>query len=193
MNDPVFWLGLSVGLVAVGILAVILTLLPAVIQLGRAAQSVERFFDTLLRELPPTLEALRLTSLEVSEIADSLDEGVKGAGQVVKQVNRSIEGARTKPRAPKSISAAFGQGYGQLGRRCPAKCPPLLARFTTRGCAHPTRPTVLSPSLPQPFPWGMFALLPTDPRQRDPSPMPNLPDRTSPIPRRSSGSSERQA
>jgi hypothetical protein len=78
MSDPVFWLGLSVGLVAVAILAVILTLLPAVIQLGRAAQSVERFFDTLLRELPPTLEALRLTSLEVSEIADSLDEGVKG-------------------------------------------------------------------------------------------------------------------
>jgi malonyl CoA-acyl carrier protein transacylase len=41
MSDPVFWLGLSVGLVAVAILAVILTLLPAVIQLGRAAQSVE--------------------------------------------------------------------------------------------------------------------------------------------------------
>lgn len=98
MTDPVFWLGLSVGLVAVGILAVVITLLPAVIQLGRAAQSVERFFDTLLRELPPTLEALRLTSLEVSEIADSLDEGVKGAGQVVKQVNRSIEGARTQAR-----------------------------------------------------------------------------------------------
>ncbi|MEN9210225.1 MAG: hypothetical protein Q6J46_08010, partial [Thermostichus sp. DG02_2_bins_29] len=82
----------------VGILAVVVTLLPAVIQLGRAAQSVERFFDTLLRELPPTLEALRLTSLEVSEVADSLDEGVKGAGQVVKQVNRSIEGARIQAR-----------------------------------------------------------------------------------------------
>ncbi len=31
MTEPVFWLGLSVGLVAVAILAVILTLLPAVI------------------------------------------------------------------------------------------------------------------------------------------------------------------
>lgn len=194
MNDPVFWLGLSVGLVAVGILAVILTLLPAVIQLGRAAQSVERFFDTLLRELPPTLEALRLTSLEVSEIADSLDEGVKGAGQVVKQVNRSIEGARTQARGAqvniRSLWAGVRAAWQTLSGEVP---PPLLARFITRGCAHPTRPTVLSPSLPQPFPWGMFALLPTDPRQRDPKPLPNLPDRTSPIPRRSSGSSERQA
>jgi hypothetical protein len=98
MNNPVFWLGLSVGLVAAGLFAVIITLLPAVIQLGRAAKSVERFFDTLLQELPPTLEALRLTTLEVSEIADSVDEGVKGAGQVVKQVNQSIEGARTSAR-----------------------------------------------------------------------------------------------
>lgn len=96
MTDPIFWLGLSVGLVAAGLFAVVVTLVPAVIQLGRAAKSVERFFDTLLRELPPTLEALRLTSLEVSEIADSVDEGVKGAGQVVKQVGRSFTGAQTQ-------------------------------------------------------------------------------------------------
>jgi len=126
MNDPVFWLGLSVGLVAVGILAVILTLLPAVIQLGRAAQSVERFFDTLLRELPPTLEALRLTSLEVSEIADSLDEGVKGAGQVVKQVNRSIEGARTQARGAqvniRSLWAGVRAAWQTLSGEVPPPC-----------------------------------------------------------------------
>lgn len=96
MTDPIFWLGLSVGLVAAGLFAVVITLVPAVIQLGRAAKSVERFFDTLLRELPPTLEALRLTSLEVSEIADSVDEGVKGAGQAVKQVSRSLSGAQSQ-------------------------------------------------------------------------------------------------
>jgi len=71
MTDPIFWLGLSVGLVAAGLFAVVITLVPAVIQLGRAAKSVERFFDTLLRELPPTLEALRLTSLEVSDLTAS--------------------------------------------------------------------------------------------------------------------------
>ncbi len=96
MDNPIFWLGLSVGLVAAGLFTVVVTMIPAVIQLGRAAKSVERFFDTLLQELPPTLEAIRLTTLEVSEIADSVDDGVKGAGQVVQQVNRSLEGARTQ-------------------------------------------------------------------------------------------------
>ncbi|MFS8794482.1 hypothetical protein [Synechococcus sp. R55.8] len=139
MNDPVFWLGLSVGLVAVGILAVILTLLPAVIQLGRAAQSVERFFDTLLRELPPTLEALRLTSLEVSEIADSLDEGVKGAGQVVKQVNRSIEGARTQAQGAQVNIRSFWAGVRAAWQTLSGEVPP------TTGAIHNPR---LRPSDP---------------------------------------------
>ncbi|ABC99567.1 uncharacterized protein YoxC [Thermostichus sp. MS-CIW-21] len=124
MTEPVFWLGLSVGLVAVAILAVILTLLPAVIQLGRAAQSVERFFDTLLRELPPTLEALRLTSLEVSEIADSLDEGVKGAGQVVKQVNRSLEGARKQARGAQVNVRSFWAGVRAAWQALSSETPP---------------------------------------------------------------------
>ncbi|MFT0798701.1 hypothetical protein [Synechococcus sp. R5-12] len=139
MTDPVFWLGLSVGLVAVGILAVILTLLPAVIQLGRAAQSVERFFDTLLRELPPTLEALRLTSLEVSEIADSLDEGVKGAGQVVKQVNRSIEGARTQAQGAQVNIRSFWAGVRAAWQTLSGEVPP------TTGAIHNPR---LRPSDP---------------------------------------------
>ncbi|MGQ9838754.1 MAG: hypothetical protein ACUVRV_12530 [Cyanobacteriota bacterium] len=124
MTDPVFWLGLSVGLVAVAILAVVMTLLPAVIQLGRAAQSVERFFDTLLRELPPTLEALRLTSLEVSEIADSLDEGVKGAAQVVKQVNRSIEGARTQARGAQINARSVWAGIRAAWQTLSGQVPP---------------------------------------------------------------------
>ncbi|MFS8867408.1 hypothetical protein [Synechococcus sp. H65.1] len=124
MSDPVFWLGLSVGLVAVAILAVILTLLPAVIQLGRAAQSVERFFDTLLRELPPTLEALRLTSLEVSEIADSLDEGVKGAGQVVKQVSRSLEGARAQAQGAQVNVRSFWAGVRAAWQTLASGAPP---------------------------------------------------------------------
>lgn len=115
MTEPVFWLGLSVGLVAVAILAVILTLLPAVIQLGRAAQSVERFFDTLLRELPPTLEALRLTSLEVSEIADSLDEGVKG-GRTGGEAGEPLpgRGPQASPRRSGQCPQLLGRGTGGL-------------------------------------------------------------------------------
>ncbi|GAB4217062.1 MAG: hypothetical protein OHK0012_20610 [Synechococcales cyanobacterium] len=110
LTEPIFWLGLSVGLVAAGILAVLLTLLPAVIQLGNAARSIQLFFDTLQRELPPTLEALRLTSLEVSDIADTVDEGVKSAAQVVKQVNRSIDGAKSQAKSTQRNVRSFWAG-----------------------------------------------------------------------------------
>lgn len=98
MNDPVFWLGLSVGLVGAGLLAVFITLVPAVVQLAAAAASVQKFFDTLSRDLPPTLEALRLTGLEVSEVVNSVDDGVKGASQIVQRVDRSISGASAQAR-----------------------------------------------------------------------------------------------
>lgn len=110
LTEPVFWLGLSVGLVAAGIFALLLTLLPAVVQLGQAARSIQLFFDTLQRELPPTLEALRLTSLEVSEIADTVDEGVKSATQVVKTVNRSLDGAKTQVKSTQITARSLWAG-----------------------------------------------------------------------------------
>lgn len=163
MTDPIFWLGLSVGLVAAGLFAVVITLVPAVIQLGRAAKSVERFFDTLLRELPPTLEALRLTSLEVSEIADSVDDGVKGAGQVAKQVGRSVSGAQSqaqgaqvnaqslwagvqagwqtfvKTSTTKQLSAGSRSGSPQLTQ--PQVPPSLPTDLTSRPSPSPARPS----------------------------------------------------
>ncbi|MDX2271830.1 MAG: DUF948 domain-containing protein [Cyanobacteriota bacterium] len=151
MDDPIFWLGLSVGLVAAGLFAVVVTLVPAVIQLGRAAQSVERFFDTLLRELPPTLEALRLTTLEVSEIADSVDEGVKGAGQVVKQVGQSLEGARSQARGAQVNARSAWAGL-QAAWKTFREDPPAMAanRLPTAPPARPlSRQSVASnPPLP---------------------------------------------
>ena len=67
MSDPIFWLGLSVGLVAASLVTVLIALLPAVSELQRAARSVEKLADTLSRDLPPTLDALRLTGLELGE------------------------------------------------------------------------------------------------------------------------------
>jgi hypothetical protein len=64
--------------------------------LGRAARSAEKLFDTLRRELPPTLEAIRLTGLEISDLTDDVSEGVKSAGQVVKQVDQSLSGAKNQ-------------------------------------------------------------------------------------------------
>ena len=90
MIDPLFWLGLSILLVAVSLTAVLIAAIPAIQELGRAARSVEKLADTLRRELPPTLEAIRLTGLEISDLTDDVSEGVKSAGQVAKQVDQSL-------------------------------------------------------------------------------------------------------
>lgn len=94
MIEPLFWLGLSILLVAVSLTAVLVTAIPALQELARAARSAEKLFDTLRRDLPPTLEAIRLTGLEISELTDDVSDGVKSASQVVKQVDRSIDGAK---------------------------------------------------------------------------------------------------
>jgi uncharacterized protein YoxC len=92
--DPLFWLGLSILLVAVSLTAVLVAALPALQELARAARSVEKLADTLRRELPPTLEAIRLTGLEITELTDDVSQGVSSAGQVVQQVDRSIDSAK---------------------------------------------------------------------------------------------------
>ncbi len=90
MIDPLFWLGLSLLLVAVSLTAVLVAAVPALQEIARAARSIEKLADTLSRELPPTLEAIRLTGLEISDLTDDITEGVKSAGQVVKQVDQSV-------------------------------------------------------------------------------------------------------
>ncbi len=94
MIDPLFWLGLSILLVAVSLTAVLVAAVPALQELARAARSAEKLFDTLRRDLPPTLDAIRLTGLEISDLTDDVSEGVKSAGQVVKQVDQSLDQAR---------------------------------------------------------------------------------------------------
>lgn len=94
MIDPIFWLGFSLLLVAVSLTAVLVVAIPALQELARAARSAEKLFDTLRREFPPTLEAIRLTGLEISELTDDLNDGVKSATDVVKQVDQSLNSAR---------------------------------------------------------------------------------------------------
>jgi uncharacterized protein YoxC len=92
--DPLFWLGLSVLLVAISLTAVLVALLPTLRELGRAARSAEKLFDTLSRELPPTLESIRLTGLELTDLTDDVGQSVQSAGRVVKQVDQSLLGVR---------------------------------------------------------------------------------------------------
>lgn len=91
MIDPLFWLGLSILLVAVSLTAVLVAALPALQELARAARSAEKLFDTLRRDLPPTLEAIRLTGLEISDLTDDVSDGVKSAVQVAQQVDQSLD------------------------------------------------------------------------------------------------------
>ena len=96
MIDPLFWLGLSILLVAVSLTAVLVVAVPAFQELGRAARSVAKLAETLQRELPPTLEAIRLTGLEISDLTNDVNEGVKSAGQVVKQVDQSVSSTKNQ-------------------------------------------------------------------------------------------------
>jgi len=94
MIDPLFWLGLSILLVAFSLTVFLVAALPALQEIGRAARSIEKLIDTLRRELPPTLEAIRLTGMEISDLSDDVSDGVKSAGQVVKQVDQSLDSAK---------------------------------------------------------------------------------------------------
>jgi uncharacterized protein YoxC len=94
VTEPLFWLGLSLLLVALSLTAVLIAAIPALQELARAARSAEKLFDTLSRELPPTLDSIRMTGLEITDLTEDVSEGVKSAGQVVKQVDQSLDGAR---------------------------------------------------------------------------------------------------
>ncbi|WP_008316854.1 DUF948 domain-containing protein [Leptolyngbya sp. PCC 6406] len=120
MIDPLFWLGLSFLLVAVSLTAVLLVLLPAVQELSRAARSVEKLCDTISRELPPTLESIRLTSLEITELTDDVNTGVQQAGRVVKQVDQSLSTVRQQTQrvqvGTRSLMAGVRAAWGTLTR-----------------------------------------------------------------------------
>lgn len=90
ITDPLFWLALSLLLVAVSLTAVLVTALPAFWELARAARSAEKLFNTLNQELPPTLEAIRLTGLEITDLTAEVGGGVQSATEVIKQVDQSI-------------------------------------------------------------------------------------------------------
>jgi hypothetical protein len=85
---------MSILLVAISLTAVLVVAIPALQELARAARSAEKLFDTLARELPPTLNAIRNTGLEITDLTEDVSEGVKSASQVVKQFDQSLDGAR---------------------------------------------------------------------------------------------------
>lgn len=120
MSEAIFLLGLSFLLVVVCLTILLLTAVPAFQELAKAANSIIRLADTLTRELPATLEAIRMTGLELSELSDELNQGAKNAGEAVKQVNDGIKGvkkgASSASIATKSAFAGIKAGLKSLGR-----------------------------------------------------------------------------
>lgn len=155
MIDPLFWLGLSILLVAVSLAAVLVALLPAVQEIARAARSIEKLADTLNRELPPTLESIRLTGMEISELTDDVTDGVKSAGQVVKNVDQTISSAKTQAKkvqvstrslltgvkaAWKSFNRSNNNNITPSGHRSVDRLPPgqrMSVDFPDRSSSYP--------------------------------------------------------
>ncbi|BAU43399.1 hypothetical protein [Leptolyngbya sp. O-77] len=111
MSDPLFWLALSLLLVAVSLTAVLVALLPAVRELSRAARSAEKLFDTLNRDLPPTLDAIRRTGLELTDLTDDVSEGVQSAGRMVKQVDQSLLGVQQQAKKAQRVTRSLVVGF----------------------------------------------------------------------------------
>jgi uncharacterized protein YoxC len=133
MPEAIFLLGLSFLLVVVCLTILLITAIPTFKELAKAANSVTRLADTLTRELPATLEAIRLTGMEVSELSDELNQGAKNAGEAVKQVNDGIKGVRQGASkasiTTQSFFAGIKAGLKSLGRprrqrRSPPELPP---------------------------------------------------------------------
>ncbi|WP_017293682.1 hypothetical protein [Geminocystis herdmanii] len=110
MTEPFFWLGFSLCLVSVSLTAVLITLIPVVQELSRAARSAEKLFDTLNREFPNTLDAIRNTNLELTELSGEMKEGVKSASGAVKQIDRTLVTAKKQVETVQIKSRGFWAG-----------------------------------------------------------------------------------
>ncbi len=130
-------------LVAVSLTAVLVTLIPAVQALARAARSVEKLADTLSREFPPTLEAIRLTGLEISELTDDVSDGVQSAGDVVKQVDQSLGSAKKQAQnvqvTTRSVVTGIKAAWKTLTRK-----PPMSGRGRGGDRLSPSQRSALS-------------------------------------------------
>ena len=84
--------------------------LPAIQEIASAARSAEKLFDILSRELPPTLEAIRLTGTELASLSDDVSQNVQAASRVVGQVDQSLSGIRQQAQQVQVTTLSLGAG-----------------------------------------------------------------------------------
>jgi len=96
MSNPLFWLAFSLFLVSISLTAVLVAAFPAFLELARVARSAEKLIDTLEKELPPTLQVLRLTGEELSDLTNDVNSSVKRATQAVQKLDRGVTTAKNQ-------------------------------------------------------------------------------------------------
>jgi len=169
--NPIFWLVLSFLLVSVSLTAVLVVLVPAVVELSRAARSFEKLCDTIDRDLPPTLEAIRQTTAEIARLTDEVNVGVHNAGRVAQHVDQSVSSVRSQAKraqvSTRSLMAGMGAAWSMLTKpETPSDRPPHPASPPYRTGGSRSHSPQRSPAQSTPAP----ASRPTQPPPTAPHP-----------------------
>lgn len=117
-------------------------------ELARAARSAEKLLDTLNREMPATLQDLRLTGKELAVLSDEVSGSVQSARSVVQQVDQGLIEAKVHAQratiTTRSLfagaTAAFRVLTGQPRRRRsrpPTRRPPVTPMAKTAEMPEP--------------------------------------------------------
>jgi FtsZ-binding cell division protein ZapB len=115
----------------VSVTALVATAFPAIQDVSRAARSAEKLFDRLDRELPSTLEAIRLAGIELSDLSEEVNQGVQSASMVVKQVDLSITDVKKQATNIQTNTRSVWVGIKaawQTFRTDPKRLPPQTLR-----------------------------------------------------------------
>ena len=110
MENPLFWLGLSLSFVAISFTAILFTFIPLIQELVHTARSTKKLLDTLNQELPETFAALRMTNSELVELGEEVKDGVKSASGAVKNIDRTIKTAKQQAENVKTTGRSFWAG-----------------------------------------------------------------------------------
>ena len=118
LSNPLLWLAFSCFLLAIALTAVLMAALPTLLELARLSRSAEKLLDTLNRELPQTLEALKMTGSELSELTGEVSEGVQSASRTVQRMDQGVASvqkqAQTVGRATRSAFVGFKAAWKTL-------------------------------------------------------------------------------
>jgi len=165
VNNPFFWLGLSILLVAISLMALLVVAVFTLQELARAARSAEKLLDTLNREMPATLQDLRLTGKEIAVLSDEVSGGMQSARSVANQVDQGLLEAKAHAQKAQVTTRSFMAGATAALRvltgkprrrrsRPPTRRPPVeiaqqpAAKPAQRPAAKPAQQPPAKPSEP---------------------------------------------